>query len=705
MSRGSRQLLFVWHLHQPYYGLPDRDAFLLPWVRLHATKSYYDMGRMLERHPDVKGTVNFSGALLKQLREYVEEGKRDTWWELTQKPAEELDTQDRLFLFRNFFSINWEQCINPHARYRELLERRGRGPSLADPSTFSVADMRDLQVWFNLAWFGFAAREDRLVVRELIRKGSGFSEGEKEALLEQQIDVMALIEPLYRELHARDQVEVTVTPMYHPILPLIIDTEEARVATPERPRPEPFGALQDAHQHVEDARAIAREFFGIDVDGMWPAEGAVSPAAYDVFADEGVRWIATDEEVLRHSRSEKWSRSNDLYRPWQLEDGPVIFFRDHGISDQIGFVYAKNEPEVAVNDFIGRIESTPEGSAVSVILDGENPWEHFPDDGSEFLELLYTRLEESESIATTTPSAWLDEHGERVTQLDHLHSGSWINGNYQIWIGHPDENRAWELLKMTRDDMHEWLQEGGRDPDVVARALETLMVAQGSDWFWWYGDDFQTVHDSDFDRLFRENLKSVYAIIGESAPDELSEPIVLDQGEVIAMTPPTDLISPRINGRADYYYEWSGAGVYENSGGRGSMFENTRAIDSIHVGFDLQSLYLRVEPGPDLRDLDETTFRITIRTSVSEFDLHVDSNEAWLASKTPATRNPVDEFALDLCLELAVSFDDLMLSSGEPFELAVAVIVDGVEQERHPGQGGFALHVPDETFEGRNWIV
>lgn len=705
MSSGSRQLIFVWHLHQPYYGLPDRDAFLLPWVRLHATKSYYDMAYMLDRHPDIKATVNFSGSLLKQLREYVDDGKRDTWWEITRKPAEDLDTSDRLFLFNNFFSVNWDKCIDTRPRYRELLERRGRGQQLADPSSFSVADMRDLQVWFNLAWFGFAAREERLVVRELTRKGRGFTEGEKEALLEQQIDVMGLIEPMYRDLHARGQVEVSVTPMYHPILPLIIDTDEARVATPNRPRPERFEARADAIKQIDDARVIARSFFGIDIDGMWPAEGSVSPDAYELFEQEGLRWIASDEDVLRRSRKERWSRSVDLYRPWRLGSGPAIFFRDHAISDQIGFVYAKNKPEVAVSDFLGRIDATPDKGTVSVILDGENPWEHFHNDGHDFLELLYRKLASSESITTTTPAAWLDEHGDRVAELNHLHSGSWIQGNYQIWIGHPDENRGWELLRQTRLDLHDWMSSGPRDPDQLAEANEALMVAEGSDWFWWYGDDFHTVHDVDFDRLFRENLKAVYRAIGLPTPENLSDPIVTDLGSAVAMTPPTDIIRPRIDGRAEYFYEWSGAAIYHNSGGRGSMFENTRAIDSIYIGFDLTNLFLRIEPGPDLPDLQSSVFRASIRTPLAEFTVHLEAGASFVTSEKPAVETPIEEAVFDHCVEAAIPFEDLMLSPGEPFEIAITAVVSGVDQERHPGQGGFALHVPDKTFEGRNWIV
>ncbi|MFP4598749.1 MAG: glycoside hydrolase, partial [Persicimonas sp.] len=257
---------FLWHFHQPCYSVPKQSTNKLPWVRLHAIKSYYDMGRMLERFPQMRCVVNFSGCLLQQLREYIEDGKRDTWWELTEKPAFELDEAERAHLLRNFFSIDWDHCVARYPRYQELLEKRGADPDKIDPNAFSVQELRDLQVLFNLAWFGFSARQERVVLQALIDKGRGFTESEKQAVLEQQIEIMQLVAPLYRKLHRRGQVEVSISPMYHPILPLLIDTDSAAVATPERPRPPRMQAVEDAHFHIAEARTVARDVLGIDVN-------------------------------------------------------------------------------------------------------------------------------------------------------------------------------------------------------------------------------------------------------------------------------------------------------------------------------------------------------------------------------------------------------------------------------------------------------
>ncbi len=727
---------FLWHFHQPCYSVPNQSTNKLPWVRLHAIKSYYDMGRMLERFPQVRCVVNFSGCLLQQLREYVEEGKRDTWWELTEKPAVELDEAERTHLLRNFFSIDWDRCVARYPRYQELLEKRGADPDQIDPHAFSVQELRDLQVLFNLAWFGFSARQERVVLQALIDKGRGFTESEKQAVLEQQIEIMQLVAPLYRKLHRRGQVEVSISPMYHPILPLLIDTDAAAVATPERPRPPRMQAADDAHFHIAEARTIARDVLGIDVNGMWPAEGSVSPEAVELFADHGVEWIASDEEVLQRSLGDRWSRNWDLYHPWHLEGcaRTQIFFRDRGLSDLIGFVYSKNEAHEAVDDFIGRVreiggarredEAAP---VVSVILDGENPWMHFAEDGEAFLEQLYGALSDADDIETVTPSGFLADEGGPGPALEQLHSGSWIEANFRIWIGDTETNRAWELLAQTREHLlerseradAEASEEAGRPetglPEEVddARlhlAWEALHMAQGSDWFWWYGDDFTSPNDADFDRLFRDQLRFVYSALGEEPPSELDIPIM--PGMAVAQPEfqaPQSLIQPTIDGSNDFFYEWSGAAIYRNRGGHGSMFENTRFVEELRIGFDLGFLYLMAKPGPDF---DATNSQVSAKFRISGPGripriIHVKFGDSFAATIEPSPSAPrlVSRAAFVNCLELAIPFADLGLEAGDEFGIHASIIEDGIEVERHPNERAITLEVPDETFELRNWIV
>ena len=719
-EHAGTHLQLVWNFHQPYYSTPNRPIKSLPWVRLHAIRSYYDMARMLERHPQMKCVINFSGALLEQLREYLEVGKRDSWWYLTQKPASGLTDADRQHLLRHFFSLDWNRSVRPLPRYADLLEKRGEDPEAADPRDFSDQEFRDLQVLFNLTWFGFSARRERAVVQALLEKGEGYSEDEKQALLEQQIEVMQLLLPLYRKLQRRGQIEISVTPMYHPILPLVIDTETAGRATPDRSAPPRFQAPEDAWAQIRQARSTAQEVLGLDVDGMWPAEGAVSPEVIDLFDDADLTWTASDESVLKASRGDEWNRDRDLYRPWRLGDRqPAIFFRDGSISDQIGFVYGKEKHSSdAVDDFMRRLttagrENADAGpSVVSVILDGETPWGRYPNYGEDFLDKLYAEIGGSDEISSTTPSQYLEARSSAdpavdPSRLETLHSGSWIRGDYSIWIGHDETNRAWELLGDTREAL--LAQEDDLSASNLEQAWEAIHIAEGSDWYWWYGEDFSSENDADFDRLFRDQLRFVWSILDGDIPAELDVAIMEDRASVVEFDAPKRMIRPRIDGRADYFYEWSGAGVYRNTGAHGSMFENTRYVDEILVGFDLDHLYLRIEPGPDLMgELSGIEFRVSVRGDVEDQRVRVQLDDEVLGTVHNEERSggiPLELSAFEECLELAIPFDMLGAAPQDRLSLRVSVWDGRMERESHPDHGGLEFDVPDETFDQKNWMV
>ncbi len=715
MASPSTRLLCLWHFHQPYYSTPGRTENSLPWVRLHGIKSYYDVGRMLEAHPEIHCVINFSGSLLEQLREYLEVGKRDSWWHLTRKPASNLTDPDKHHLLRHFFSIDWETCIQPIPGYRRLLEKRGEDSDDLDISAFGVDEYRDLQVLFNLAWFGFSARNERPVVQSLLEKGEQFSEDEKLAVLEQQIEVMQLLIPLYRRLHQRGQIEISVSPMYHPIMPLVVDTETAERCSPERPRPEPpFGAPEDARYHLREARTIARDVLGVDVDGIWPSEGAVSPEVVEMFDEAGVGWCASDEEVLQHSRGDEWNRSRDLYRRWQLEGTDIdMFFRDRMISDQIGFVYGNAETGEAVDDFLERLRTSGVGDGgrapvVSVIADGENPWEHYPGDGEEFLEQLFTRVAEADDIETVTPGGCTDTE-EPAGELERLHSGSWIYANYDIWIGHEETNKAWELLGETRETLVEHIDEVELSKTERQKIWRALYMAEGSDWFWWYGDDFTSENDADFDRLFRDQLRYVFQMLEMDVPAELDTSIMQERLPKVPFDSPQRLVKPRVDGRSDYYYEWSGSGVYRNTGAHGSMFENTRYVDEMRIGFDLENLYIRVNPGPDLlAEMSGVRFELTIRSDEARYSVHVE-RDGEVAGRVTSERTsgslPLELVAFEEVVELGVPFELMDAAPGDALTLTLSVLDERMERERHPPHGGIDIEVPDESFDAVNWMV
>lgn len=715
---------FLWHMHQPDYRLPGEPLSLLPWVRLHATKAYYDMPWLLERHPNARACINLSGSLLSQMRAYLSGHQSDTWAELTRRPPSELGEDERRFVLEHFFSVHWDRQIKPLPGYWRLLKKRGMKVEEIRQERFSDNELRDLQVFFNLAWMGFAARRDFPLVEHLREKGGAYSEDDKAALLDLQLEIMGRVLPMLRALSERGQVELTTTPMCHPILPLLIDTDAARRSAPDRPVPPRFSWPQDATWHVEAARDQFEALFGAPPAGMWPAEGSVSPEVVPIFSRAGVRWIASDEDVLMASHPRPHNREDALYRPYRLQSGDnsvAIVFRDHLLSDLIGFTYASQDAEQAASDMIQRLReggqrATSTGQPlINVILDGENPWESYPEDGLHFLTALYDQLDAADDLESITVSQALDR-GLTPSPLAHLHSGSWIRGNYQIWIGARETNAAWKLLGEARRHVAEVRQERQLDDDdpALLKAMEAIHTAEGSDWFWWYGDDFSSVQDAVFDDLFRGALRIAYQALGDAPPGELRRPISTVQPslEIVA---PTSFICPAIDGRVANFYEWSGAGRYEPRGGAGSMYRARRTLKVIYFGFDLERFYLRLDPDIDFQGEDPQL--LSIRVLFQRADADEPFAEVHTALATPdrgvlrrldhpqAPPQPLDSVAYERLFELAVPFSKLDLQPNDAIGFAVVLERRQIEIDRHPPQRQVTLTIPDETFEQRHWLV
>ncbi|MGB8930325.1 MAG: glycoside hydrolase family 57 protein, partial [Anaeromyxobacteraceae bacterium] len=460
------RLAFLWHMHQPLYREPVTGEYLLPWVRLHATRAYNDMAWMLERHPNIRCTVNFTPVLLEQLEDYVEGRAQDRWLELTARPAAELTLDQRAAILRSFFMVGWEQNVQPLPRYWEILQKRGRDIRHADLARiardFSERELTDLQVLFNLSWCGFGALADDEGLRALRAKGSDFDRADVDYLLGAQRRIMAGIVPRWRRLAERGQVELSSTPYFHPILPLVCDTDSAQRALPGIALPQRFAHVEDARWHVREAIALHTRCFGAPPAGMWPAEGSVSPEALEVLAEEGVRWAASDEGVLLRSLDGSATRLASLFRPWRVAAGRGgelrMLFRDRSLSDVIGFTYAKVPARDAAGDFVANVQTAGaawahaglQGPAtVGVFLDGENAWEHYPNSGREFLDGLYRALDAAQDVETVTMSEATSTAGDAV--IPRIHSGSWIESSYRIWIGHREDRDAWTALGRARD--------------------------------------------------------------------------------------------------------------------------------------------------------------------------------------------------------------------------------------------------------------
>ncbi|MGH7205060.1 MAG: glycoside hydrolase family 57 protein [Nitrospiraceae bacterium] len=728
----TAHICFLWHMHQPYYTDPVSGSASMPWVRLHATKAYFDMASLLERFPTVRATVNLTPSLLVQLQELTSGSVRDLFLERAQRPAAELTPAERAFIVRHFFAANWGTMVRPYPRYHELLVKRGMDVKGQDLDRlahhFTPQDFLDLQVWHNLAWFGYGtvARYPRLAALRV--KGRGFTEDDKREVLALQQEAVTQIIPLYRKLAESGQIELTTSPFYHPILPLLIDTDFAKRSRLETALPQRFQAPADAETQIQQAVAFHTEQFGKPPAGLWPPEGSVCPEMAPILRRAGLRWMATDEGVLARSLG-NWNRAADLYQPYEV--GPqgeevAIVFRDRELSDAFGFVYAKTMSESAVEDVLRRLahivqHAPSDHLLIPIILDGENPWEHYHDGGERFLSRLYAELAkgslhaiEGVHISTDTMSHSL-EIVPRTARLEHLHSGSWINQDFKIWVGHQEDNRAWDLLRHTRDRLVEL--SSGLPPDQAREAWEELYAAEGSDWFWWYGDDFESDYKSEFDRLFRTHLRNVFTRAGAPAPEILNEPVIgldaLHEPDPVRL--PVSLVSPTIDGLVSDFFEWRGAGAVDPDPPRGSMWKSHGFFTAIEFGCSVDALFLRLDPDDDaLADQTGLAVELYVLTAPLSHKLVFSLVAPGPDSFTLCSASPDHSFSEvgryhTICrrkiLELAVPFKDLTLQAGEEFRMSIVVTQHGLEAERYPRHQAVVLRVPDQDYEVIMWRV
>ncbi len=729
-------VLFLWHQHQPFYKDPLSNRYELPWVRLHATKDYFDMVALLEEFPRIKANFNLVPSLLAQLDDYAQGKANDRFIELTMKPATDLSFDDRQFVLENFFMANWPNMIDPHPRYRELLDKRGRNAQKEDLARtqqfFREQDWRDLQVWFNLAWFDPLWRERDPFIRALYDKGKGFAEEEKTRLVAKQLEICGLIAQKHREMMEKGQIEITATPYYHPILPLLCDTEASRTASPQIALPSlRFQHSEDARHQIEQALRDHERRFGQRPKGMWPSEGSVSEETATLFAECGVRWIATDEAVLANSIDPAPYTREDLYKPyrWKAGDRDLhFFFRDHELSDAIGFVYTSWSATDAVEDFMKRLHGirdrliargdnrTSPKPVVPVILDGENCWEYYKSDGLPFLRLLYERLSNDPHIQTVRGTDFLDQAGDAAV-LPKIWSGSWINANFAIWIGHREDNQAWDLLSRTRQFLVEYANahpEQGDSPPLKS-AWESIYIAEGSDWCWWYGDDHSSANDETFDYLFRKHLMNVYAIVGEKIPEYLHLPIKWKKQKA-PVHPPVDFVTPQMDGKVTSYFEWQGAGFYETEAGKtGTMHRAQNFIKGLYYGFDLQNLYFRIDPSRPLDPSqypDLTLVWIFLEPANKEIRCQIDP-DGQVRLNLNSTRTPAEgSEARKLppgraakIIEIAIPIDALKAEPTIPLQCILVVYRGQSEQERWPLDTTISIPYPTAETFAESWTL
>ncbi|MDX2227036.1 MAG: glycoside hydrolase family 57 protein, partial [Verrucomicrobiae bacterium] len=488
-------VIFLWHMHQPYYVNPLTKTAEMPWVRLHAVKGYLDMISVLEDFPNVRVNFNMTPVLVKQILEFNEGSVKDLWFEASLKPAADLSAQDKNLILENFFKINWDNMLKPHLRFAELLYKRGQsfspGQSSSVADRFNEQDFRDVQTWFNLGWCGYRAEHYFPRLRELKIKGSGFSESEKLEVLDIHRQILRLVLKKYGEMEQAGRVELTTTPFYHPILPLVYDSELARRCMPGRKLPRPFSYPEDALSHLVRAADQHEQVFGRRPRGLWPSEGSVAPELIPLMRKAGFEYFCTDEANLFNSLNHDpaWAGKTadhlELFQGWSAQyEGAKInaVFRERPLSDFIGFVASKNSPQQAADHLIFNLEhiatvAHEPNAMIALILDGENAWEHFADGGEGFLRNLYGRLSDHPVLRTKCISDYFAEFPQTKTTTT-LHTGSWINSDFDIWIGdEAEENVAWDMLGQTRKFLEEQVRGGRLSDEAKNRAFEEIYAA------------------------------------------------------------------------------------------------------------------------------------------------------------------------------------------------------------------------------------
>jgi alpha-amylase/alpha-mannosidase (GH57 family) len=717
-------IAFVWHMHQPLYIDPGKKNFIMPWVRLHAIKSYNDMLEVIDKKTEANITFNFVPSLLYQIEEYLN-GRSDKFYELSRKPSSHLDYEDRIFILKNFFSCYWPTMVEKYPRYNELLGLRGRKPSpqkfLEAEKKLTNRDFLDLQVWFNLSWLGFAAQKNSSI-QELLKKGSGFNENEKDFVLNYHLMIMRDLIPRYRKKLEKKEIEISTTPFYHPIMPLLYDTDNSRKSNKFTRAPDRFSYPQDVSAQLQKGVDYFYKTFGEKPRGLWPSEGSVCPEIIDFFSEAGFSWAATDESILFSSLDH--SDKDSLFQPYVTEFSNKPFnliFRHHQLSDRIGFVYKNNNPETAVSDFMGRliqlkrhIGHTQNPPLLAIILDGENPWEYFHDGGETFLQNMYDEIISSNELKLTTISDYLAKYPPKKG-LKKLHPASWINNDFGIWIGGAEENKAWNMLKKTREAIDNAQKNKKTSSENISRAKESIYIAEGSDWFWWYGEQFHTDFSNEFDYLFRSHLQNVYDILGLPIPFEITQPIK-PQKTITTTDEPTSFINPIIDGFHTHYLEWAGAGSMTFNEKGGSMFTGESLIQGIMYGFNLDFFFVRVSSSHNEFETnfkDNISFRLVFHCKDRDFFLLFKKNiEKNLWERSIFNENKEIDFhesgmqsSINEILECSAPFSLFNAVAGTKINFVLELLQDDIVKKRLPSSGSISIIVPDEDFEKKIWLV
>ena len=707
-------LCFLWHMHQPFYKDLASGEYKLPWTRLHALKDYYGMAAILREFPKVHQTFNLVPSMMVQVDEYARGEARDPYLAAALKPAEMLNDAEQSFILQQFLLPHPPRLTQPFPRYAALYDARQAQDSLEMARRrFSTQDFRDLQVISQLIWFDEEFRGADPEIRDLFAKGRDYTADDQRLMGRKQQEIIGKVIPVYRELAGTGQIEVSTTPYYHPILPLLCDSNIASVSHPGVPLPPPFRYPEDAHIQLQMAREYGAREFGVAPVGLWPSEGSVSDEVFAIAAGIGYQWAASDSGVLGRTLG-RGIGVDAIYRPYRWEQNRrqlSVVFRDHFLSDLIGFVYSGMDSAQAARDFLNRIRENCRGilgsgrdALVPIILDGENAWEYYEKNGRPFLRNLYRLISEDAQMSAVTMSEALAKLAPEP--LSHVFPGSWINANFDVWIGAEEDNQAWSQLLRAR----EAYQTAPQVPEDRRKlAYEELLIAEGSDWCWWYGPEHDSGNRIEFDQLYRSHLANVYRFLNLSPPEELSRPILRVTVSAVHI-PPSGEIHPVIDGEVTSYFEWLGAGLYRVDERGGSMHGKKFLVRELYYGSDGQNFYLRVDFH---RGSEQTISEMEARLNMavgqaaapSQVTVRLDHGGAAVTNLKlavpPDPATPAVEFAFKQVIEARISLAALGSDGSAPVRFQFSLWQGGLPMDAVPQQDWIEMSQQDPV----EWAV
>jgi alpha-amylase/alpha-mannosidase (GH57 family) len=740
---------FVWHFHQPNYQTQPNGIRLMPWARLHAIKDYLDMLLIIDKFPNLKLNFSIGPTLIDNIEDYSKNG-HDIHSKLTVTPVEELTDDDKLYILNYFFDANYENLISKNSRYNELYLKR-YGTEEVGINDFSLQEYADIMMLFNLVWFDPIWKNIYPELKEFEIKGRNYTLEDRQNLIELNRKIIRQIIPTFKKYQDLGKIEIITTPYNHPILPILINPNDIKTPALKHALPDcKIALLVDAKEQLKMAFEKIKNTFGKAPKGIWPSEHCISQKTVDVLANMGAKWVITDESVLSNSLKKEFVRdfrgcyedpydvcSIYCYKTKRNKEINLVF-RDSVIPNLISFEYPHHDSVLCANDLFDRIKTvhdklknSPDTKhLLTIAMDGENSWDNYLQDGMIFLQRLYSLINDDKYIKTVLISDYVQKNKKNEKPLKKIVSGSWVNQEFQLWIAEPTKNLAWKYLVQTRNDLKDAEKSGRLTKEQIKNAKNEIYIAEGSDWFWWYGEPNNSGQDHIFDFMFREHLRNVYTILEKPVPSYLEMPLMSFMGKPLKN--PKREITPLMNGMVKDNDEWLQAGCIEIPDG--PILQENKILNRIYFGSDKDNFYIRFDINKylmDSKDAFKEYFSIYVYIKVYNYQMELSSPSRTTNKKDLLLPVLLDGYNYEVkvaltsnrkyplqvsksvkdglweliwghnvsyvhkeILELSIPYDSLGIKHGDGFEFFFLTGCSGVTEEVYPKDNPLSLIRP-----------